>query len=135
MDKSGLLKKIEEFIGKDTMAENESKKLVVVIRLLVLSIVFYFLVNAALCSAALSLGGALLYIAFAVMFVGIFGMSYRYNSLPVLLIFSFGMMVWICIMVHYMGWNIGVQHFLMVILILCFFSTYRHYIEDRKSVV
>lgn len=135
MDKSGLLKKIEEFIGKDTMAENESKKLVVVIRLLVLSIVFYFLVNAALCSAALSLGGALLYIAFAVMFVGIFGMSYRYNSLPVLLIFSFGMMVWICIMVHYMGWNIGVQHFLMVILILCFFSTYRHYIEKISIAI
>lgn len=127
MEKSGLLKKIEEFIGKDTMAENESKKLVVVIRLLILSIVFYFLVNAALCSAALSLGGALLYIAFAIMFVGIFGMSYRYNSLSVLFIFSFGMTVWICIMVHYMGWNIGVQHFLMVLLILCFFSTYKHY--------
>lgn len=35
MDKPGLLNKIKDFIGKDTMAENESKKLVVVIRILV----------------------------------------------------------------------------------------------------
>lgn len=123
-----MFKKIGDFIGKDTMAENESKRLVVVIRILVLSIILYFLINAALCSAALSIRGTLLYIAFAVMFVGIFGMSYRYNSLPVLLIFSIGMIAWICIMVHYMGWNIGVQHFLMVLLVLCFFSTYKHYI-------
>lgn len=127
MDKPGLLNKIKDFIGKDTMAENESKKLVVVIRILVLSIILYFLINAVLCSAALSIGGALLYIAFAVIFAGIFSMSYRYNSLPVLLIFSIGMIAWICIMVHYMGWNIGVQHFLMVLLVLCFFSTYKHY--------
>ena len=106
MDKPGLFKKIGDFIGKDTMAENESKRLVVVIRILVLSIILYFLTNAALCGAALSLGGAFLYIAFAVMFVGIFGMSYRYNSLSVLFIFSVGMIIWICIMVHYMGWNI-----------------------------
>lgn len=122
-----LFKKIKDFINKDTMAENESKRLVVVIRILVLSIILYFLINAALCSAAFSMSGALLYIIFAVVFAGIFIMSYHYNSLPVLGIFSIGMMAWICIMVHYMGWNIGVQHFIMVLLVLSFFSTYKHY--------
>ncbi|MCM1125631.1 MAG: GGDEF domain-containing protein [Lachnospiraceae bacterium] len=127
MDKTELLNRIGNFIGKDTMAENESKKLVVVIRILILSIILYFLISAVLCSVSYRPIGVLLYIAFAVMFVGIFGMTYRYNSLPVLLIFNVGMIIWIYITVHYVGWNIGVQHYLMVLLILCFFSTYKHY--------
>lgn len=127
MDNSGLFGKIRDFIEKDTIAENESKKLIVVIRILILSIIFYFVINAVLCSATFSMAAALLYIVFAVGFVGIFSMSYHFNSLPVLGIFSIGMIAWICILVHYMGWNIGVQHFLMVLLVLCFFSTYKHY--------
>lgn len=123
-----LFQKIGDLIGKDTIAENESKRLIVVIRLLVLSIILYFIINAVLCRAAFSMGGVLLYVGFAVVFVGIFMMSYHFNSLSVLSIFSIGMIAWICIMVHYMGWNIGVQHFLMVLLILCFFSTYRHHV-------
>lgn len=127
MDKSELLNRISNFIGKDTIAENESKRLVVVIRILVLSIIFSFLINAVLCIASSRPRGVLLYIAFAVMFVGIFCMTYRYNSLPVLSIFNVGVIIWICITVHYVGWNIGVQHYLMVLLILCFFSIYEHY--------
>lgn len=135
MDKPGLFKKIGDFIGKDTTAENESKRLVVVIRILILSIVFYFLINAALCRAAFSMGGALLYVAFSIVFVCIFVMSYHYSSLSVFTIFSIGMIAWICILVHYMGWNIGVQHFLMVILVLCFFSTYQHHIGKISMAV
>lgn len=123
----GFLKKAAEFIGKDTMAENESKKLVVVIRILVLSIIFYFLLNMILCSAALSVSGALLYIVFAIIFLCIFIMSYQYRSMTVLCIFGVGMISWICIMVRAMGWNVGVQHFIMVLLVLCFFSSYKHY--------
>lgn len=123
----GFLKKAAGFIGKDTMAENESKKLVVVIRILVLSIIFYFLINMILCSAALSVSGALLYIVFAIIFSCIFVMSYQYRSMTVLWIFSIGMISWICIMVRAMGWNVGVQHFIMVLLVLCFFSSYKHY--------
>lgn len=41
LDKPGLLNKIKDFIGKDTMAENESKKLVVVIRIFLWYCWFY----------------------------------------------------------------------------------------------
>lgn len=109
------------------MAENESKKLVVVIRILVLSIIFYFIINTILCSASFSMSGALLYVIFAIIFFCIFIMSYQYKSMAVLSIFSIGMITWICIMIRAMGWNVGVQHFIMVLLVLCFFSSYKHY--------
>lgn len=127
MDNSGLFGKFKNFIEKDTISENESKKLIVVIRILILSIIFYFVINAVLCSVTFSMSATLLYVVFAVSFVGIFYMSYHLNSMSIFAIFSFGMIAWICILVHYMGWNIGVQHFLMVMLVLCFFSTYKHY--------
>lgn len=54
-------------------------------------------------------------------------MSYHYLSLTTLWMFNTGIIVWICTTVHMFGWNIGVQHFLMVLLILYFFSSYKQY--------
>jgi diguanylate cyclase (GGDEF)-like protein len=39
------------------------------------------------------------------------------------------MLVWIAANLHFLGWNIGVQHFLILQLIVFFFSRYRHYVE------
>lgn len=124
MKKLSKFKEFADFIGKDTTAENEPKKIVVVIRILILSIICYFIINIFLCNLALSISGTMMYFIFVVSFVGIFALSYYCKTFTVICIFDIGMIVWMWLTIDYMGWNIGVQHFLMVLLVLGFFSVY-----------
>ena len=119
--------KIKSFIGKDIKAKNESKKLIVVIRLLLISIMIYFSINLFFYIPKLNLFILLFYIVFFTIFTGLFIMSYRCRSIVALWMFNISMIVWICTIVHLFGWNIGVQHFLMVLLMLYFFSSYGQY--------
>lgn len=122
-----IIKRIKNFIGKDISAKNESKKLMVVIRLILIFVIIYFSINGLFYIPKLDILKSLFYILFFAIFVGIFIMSYYCRSITVLWMFNIVMIIWICAIVHMFGWNIGVQHFLMVLLSLYFFSSYRQY--------
>ena len=126
-DSGNVIKKIMDFIGKDVKSQNESKKLIVVIRLILISIIIYFSINGIFCIPEWNLTFILFYCLFLVIFAGLFAISYKFRTIVTLWMFNVGMVVWICAIVHLFGWNIGVQHFIMVLLILYFFSTYRQY--------
>ena len=116
------------FIAKDTGDRNESKKLIVIIRIMLLSVILYFSANLILCNTAFhDIRGILFYIGFFSIFVGIFALSYFMQTIYTLWLFNIGTISWISAIVHFFGWNVGVQHFLMVLLILYFFSSYNHY--------
>ena len=125
MEEKGMIKKIIDFIGKDTKAQNESKRLIVVIRMLLLSIAFYCILNGIMCSISLNFGKVMLFTLFLVICVGVFVMSYYCRTLVTLWTFNGATMVWIVTMIHNLGWNIGVQHFLIMLLVLYFFSGYK----------
>ena len=125
MNKSSIFRRAADFICKETIAKNEAKKFIIVIRILILSIMFYLLINTVLGSTAFDIGGAIFYIAFIVLFACIFILSYRYRTFPIYCLFNVAMIAWIWTIVHFFGWNIGVQHFIMVLLMLCFFCSYR----------
>jgi len=130
MSKSGsgsAFKRIADFIGKDVKAQNESKKLIVVIRLILISVIIYFSINGLFCIPEWNLIAILFYGIFFAVFAGLFAISYFCKSLVTLWMFNAGMIVWICSIVYFFGWNIGVQHFIMVLLILYFFSSYKQY--------
>lgn len=122
-----VFKKLKSFIGKDVKARNESKKLIVVIRLILILVIVYFSINALFYISKLNLIESLFYVLFFAIFAGIFVMSYYCRSITTFWMFSMGMIIWICSIVHMFGWNIGVQHFLMVLLALIFFSSYKQY--------
>lgn len=122
-----LFKRIKNFICKDVKAQNESKKLIIVIRLILILVIVYFLINGLFCISKLDFAKSLFYVVFLAVFIGIFIVSYHYHSISTLWMFNIGMIIWICAIVHMFGWNIGVQHFLMVLLILYFFSSYKQY--------
>lgn len=122
-----LFKKIKNFICKDVKAQNESKKLIIVIRLILILVIVYFLINGLFCISKVDFVKSLFYAVFLTVFIGIFIMSYHCQSISTLWMFNIGMIIWICAIVHMFGWNIGVQHFLMVLLILYFFSSYKQY--------
>lgn len=124
-----LFSKIKNLIGKDVKSKNESKKLIVVIRLLLILIMVYFSINGLFYIPKLNFTKFLFIVFFFGVFTSIFYMSYHCKSLSILWMFNIVMIVWICTIVHMFGWNIGVQHFLMVLLILYFFSSYKRYVE------
>jgi diguanylate cyclase (GGDEF)-like protein len=128
--KDGLLKRTAEFIAKDTGDKNESKNTVVMLRIIAISLVAYFVANVLICSVTLGEISILMFFAvFMCIYAAIFIMSYKYKTSDTLRCFNASTLIWIVANLQCLGWNIGVQHFLMLQLILFFFSRYRHYAE------
>lgn len=128
--KYSMIKKIINFIGKDTSSENESKKVIVIIRILIIFCIIYFTANAVLCNAPFGNAQSLVFYGFfLLLFLIIFGISYQFSTRVTLWWFNFSMIAWILSSVNYFGWDIGVQHFLLLLLVLYFFSNYKHYMS------
>lgn len=116
------------FIGKDTLIPNESKKPIVVIRIIILSVMLYFTATLLVSHSVVSYDVVLFCLGFFLLFAGIFILSYRLATIYVLSAFYVSMIIWILSILHMFGWNVGVQHFLVLLLILVFFSFYQHYV-------
>lgn len=127
MKNGGIFRKFAEFVGKDTNSQNESKKMIVVLRILLLLIAFYCVLNSVICVATHDFSKLLIFIFFLAVNIGEFILSYYFHTMTAFYVFNVGILGWILIMVHLFGWNIGVQHFLIVLLILFFFSRYKQY--------
>lgn len=130
-----FIQKFINFIKKDTNYKNESKRTVVVIRVLILSFLAYLFLLPLGTTAIFgsTLGIAAIYFVMIAVFATAFVCSYRFPTIGVMVAFNIALFVWIITMLKLFGWNIGVQHFLMVLLVLDFFSRYKHFIE--KSIV
>lgn len=129
MNGENIFKDIAAFIAKDTKAKNESKKTMVVIRIILISIIFYFTFNISVGKVVSSIGSAVFFFSFFAVFAGLFVCTYYFRTITVVWMFNIGMLAFIIVNIQLFGWNIGVQHFLMVMLLLYFFSSYKRYIE------
>ena len=102
--------------------------MIVTLRIIILSVILYFTANMLLYGVAFrDVGVAFYYGVLLAIFLGMFVMTYWLPTVYVLWCFNIGTIMWVTAIVHYFGWNIGVQHFLMVLLVLCFFSSYKNY--------
>lgn len=122
-----LLHKLANFIGKDTGEKNESPKLIMVIRILILSMLFYIAINSIIYISILNNTVIAILLASFLIFLGFFIMSYHQKTSSIVFMLNVGMVMWIFMNVTYFGWNTGVQHFIIVLLVLCFFSGYSQY--------
>lgn len=126
--KNSIIKNITDFICKDTSGKNESKKVIVIVRILIISCIFYFTVNAILCDVAFGNTQILVfYSLFLLLFLGLLAISYYFSTKVTLWWFIASMIAWILSSLHYFGWDIGVQHFLLLLLVLYCFSSYKNY--------
>lgn len=121
-----LWSKFREFIEKDTQAENESKKTAVVIRILTLSFIVYLLIPTVFINVISAKGGFLLYLVALLAFGGIFASTYKFRTLGIFTALSVAMIIWIISFIYLFGWDVGVQHYLMVLLVLVFFVQYNN---------
>lgn len=132
---SSWLQKAIGYINKDTSDRNESPKLIVVIRILVLSMLFYIIINSIIYVSILNnIGIAILLVSFLT-FLAVFFMSYRAHTTSVVYTLALCMSAWILVNIVYFGWDVGVQHFIIVMLVLSFFSGYAQYTFKAFSAV
>ena len=132
---SSWLQKAIDYINKDTSDQNESPKLIVVIRILVLSMLFYIIINSIIYVSILNnIGIAILLVSFLI-FLAVFFMSYRVHTTRVVYTLALCMSAWILVNIVYFGWDVGVQHFILVMLILSFFSGYSQYTFKTFSAI
>ena len=131
--KHGIWNRIADLIKKDTTDENESMKVIVVIRVLLLSVLLYFIINMVVIWGVLDTQGRIFSILFAAGMAGLFGFSYQLRVKTAAWTFSAGLLLFIWFILVWFGWGIGVQHFLIVILMMNFFVGYEGY--KVKSVM
>lgn len=123
-----LFGRFRDFVEKDTGAQNEPKKITVIVRMLLISYIAYYVVNIILCSAMYRhMQSMVLFVLCILACMLMFTMTYR-GKTP-LTLWGFVVVTSVCVVlyVHFFGWNTGVQHFLMILLVLYFFSKYKDY--------
>lgn len=121
------LHKLANYICKDTGEKNESPKLIMVIRILILSMLFYIAINSIIYISILNNTVIAILLASFLIFLGCFILSYHQKTSSIVFMLNVGMIMWIFLNVTYFGWNTSVQHFIILLLVLCFFSGYSQY--------
>lgn len=132
MKENSVFANIYENIRRDTGRKNESSKLIVVIRLLILSMAVYSLVNCVLIALSAHISGLVFSIISLVLFIAAFVCSYYWSSFTSYCALNIYVLIWTVANVVCFGWNIGVQHFIITLLVFCYFSKYRH--EKAKII-
>lgn len=126
MKEKSVFANIYDNICKDTGRKNESSKLIVVIRLLALSMAVYSLINSVFIAVTAHIDGLIFSLLSLVLFIFAFVCSYYWSSFTSYLALNLFTLAWTIANVIYFGWNIGVQHFIVTLLVFSYFSKYKH---------
>lgn len=125
MNNTSFLYKIYQNICKDTGDQNESPKLIVVVRMLTLTMIVYSLANSILFLITPHIGGMIYSQICMIIFLAIFVLSYYSRTFVSYCILNIVMLIWVVSNVRMFGWGIGVQTFLFVLVVFCFFAKYK----------
>lgn len=126
MKEHSLLSTIYENICRDTGEQNESAKLIVVVRLITLTILIHSFVYCGLISLTAHTGSLALSLTSSVLFLAIFVLSYHCGTFVSYCILNICVLFWTVMNVYFFGWNTGIQHSLAILLVFVFFSKYKH---------
>ncbi|MCR4691555.1 MAG: GGDEF domain-containing protein [Lachnospiraceae bacterium] len=123
-----LKNKIVGLITKDTTVESESVKILIVVRVLLLSVMACFFANLIITWEVLDTKGYGFCLLFFLGSLGLMLLTYRVRVRLMAYIFTAGMLLFIWFNLIWFGWWIGVQHFLIPILVMLFFVGYDRYV-------
>lgn len=126
MKQKSIISTIYEHICRDTGKQNESAKLIAVVRLLTLILLVHSLVFCILVSFTGHIPSLVLSALSLVLFLTIFILSYQYSTFTSYCILNACTLIFSVLNVYYLGWRLGVQHYLAVLLVFVFFSKYKH---------
>ena len=97
-----------------------NNKTTFIIRAVIISFIVYIVGNGLLCLPFAKAWIFCFYGVFLCFYAGIYIASDHYGTEVILQLFNISTIIWIIFNIHILGWNIGVQHFLMVLLLFYF---------------
>lgn len=113
-----------ELVNKDTILENESKKMTVLIRKLTLIIIAFLMFSIAFCAVAHVENGIAFSIMFVILFLIVLCISYYASREKTVWSFIVSAVVWSVGSLWLYGWYCGVQTFLLLVLLIYYFAVY-----------
>ncbi len=125
MKENSIFSTIYENICRDTGKQNESAKLIAVVRLLTLTMLIHSFVCCILISFTRHVGSLVLSLLSLVMLLTIFVLSYQCSTFTSYCILNICALIWMVSNIYYLGWGLGIQHYLAVLLVFVFFSKYK----------
>lgn len=126
MKQNSIFSTIYENICRDTGKQNESAKLIAVVRLLTLTLLVHSFAFCILISYTGHIASLVLSALSLILFLTIFVLSYQYSTFTSYCTLNVSILIFTVINVYYLGWRLGVQHYLAVLLVFVFFSKYKH---------
>lgn len=126
MKKASIFTRLYQMISKDTGGQNESVKLIIVVRMLTLTMIVYSLANCILFLCASQVIGMIFCQLSIIIFLALFVLSYRQRTFASYCILNICILLWIIFNMRMFGWGIGVQTFMFVLAVFCFFARYKH---------
>ncbi len=115
---------IYSFITKDIAAENETKRVIVSLRILYIISFIAFIIDTLLAGfdavGTYPVRIAILFAANILFFV----ITYYSKTRSALLLFIAFLLSWTISMIPVYGWSAGMQNYYIIILMLCFFASY-----------
>lgn len=122
------MNKFWKFISKDSFKENESTKLIAVIRLILIVMFVYSIVVFAMCIPFFDIKGDGIMIGSTLVYAAMFGITYKLSRRTTLVVVNVVGLFLVYIFIVMFGWDVGVQQFLTVILVAEFFAAYKAYL-------
>lgn len=120
--------KLLKFINKDVSFEDEASQFYIMMRLYyIITAVYILFFNAFAVGFGFWRQMPVLFAWLPLHVLSFFG-TYRYRRRVVFHMFSAGILIWIVLAVHFMGWKYGAQYFMYPLMVISFFATSKNYV-------
>ncbi len=123
-----MVSKLIDLINKDTIAENESKKMTVLVRKLVIFIMAFQIFGTCFCAVSSFKDGVACSIMFLFLFSIVLWITYHSGRETTVWSFIVAAVAWSIGSLWLYGWYCGVQTFLLLVLLIYYFSVYNRVI-------
>lgn len=119
-----ILAPIKNYLFRDVKNENESSKPAIVLRLASAGMMVYFLLMAAGTLTSGSFGMLMFIVPCFILYGIVFRLTYRGHVKDAAYGLNLFTIAWLILCLYNYGWDLGVQHFLFVLILINFFLPY-----------
>ena len=115
---------ILSLINKDVKAENETKKVIIALRVMYILVLIAFALDLALAGVDTWMACGLKMIIFVSANILLFVSTYFCKTRTASVLFMLFLYFWIISFIPVFGWSAGLQNYFIIILLVCFFGSY-----------
>ena len=115
---------ILSLINKDVKAENESKKVIIALRVMYITVLIAFAIDLALAGVEAWMASGIKILIFVSANILLFVSTYFCKTRTASVLFMLFLYLWIINFIPVFGWSAGLQNYFIIILLVCFFGSY-----------